>query len=313
MAGRKRSALGGTGLSAELARRLRALRDGSGLTLRQLAAKSGFSHSALSLAESGRVVPSWELVQAFVQACGDSPRAWRQLWEIARAESEPAEAPPVVSSGSPAAAPQGSPAATETLATVGLATASAGPPAGEPPVAASAVPAPHRRRPPGPVLVAAVAAVVVAVSAVTAWAVTAGRATNAGTGVAAAPLPSPAPAKDGTDPYDDGCKADHKQLDWQPVTRKDGSAFGTILLMYSPACRAAWGYLQGPNRASWTTHIVAHRMPGDVSAPSQFNGDADPGSWGNVLSTNPGCVFVEAYVVDGAGEGPHARTACIQP
>jgi len=61
MAGRKRSPLMGSGSQAELARQLRDLRDGSGLTLRQLAAKSGYSSGVLSQAESGRSVASWEL------------------------------------------------------------------------------------------------------------------------------------------------------------------------------------------------------------------------------------------------------------
>src|SRR5579859_7634209 len=87
MAGRKRTDLNATGLSGELARRLRAARDESRLTLRQLAARSGFSASALSVAESGRSVPSWDLLAAFVQACGQDPARWRQLWEITQAEA----------------------------------------------------------------------------------------------------------------------------------------------------------------------------------------------------------------------------------
>jgi transcriptional regulator with XRE-family HTH domain len=74
----------GTGLQVEFAQRLRDLRDASGLTLRQVATKSGYSQGALSQAESGRSVPSWEITTAFVQTCGANPDAWRQLWEVAR-------------------------------------------------------------------------------------------------------------------------------------------------------------------------------------------------------------------------------------
>ncbi|MGW1564678.1 DUF2690 domain-containing protein [Streptomyces sp. NPDC002144] len=120
-------------------------------------------------------------------------------------------------------------------------------------------------------------------------------------------------AHDDTDPYADGCKADEKQLDWQPVYRKSGVTFGTIILMYSPACRAAWGYLNAPNSTAWTIHIDTHRIPGRRAIRWQFSGDVALGSWGNVLSTLHGCVYAEAYVVQGGVEGPHARTACIQP
>src|SRR5450756_3197676 len=80
MSGRRRSPLIGSGFLIELAQRLRDLRDARGLTLRQLAAKSGYSSGARSRAEAGRTVPSGELVTAFVQACGEDPLRWRHAW-----------------------------------------------------------------------------------------------------------------------------------------------------------------------------------------------------------------------------------------
>lgn len=281
MAGRNRSEIHGDGTRADLARRLRTLRDGHGLTLRQLATRSGYSAAALSAAESGKHVPTWDLVSAFVQACGDEPRTWRQLWEVAGREGD-GDGPP-----RPAADPLEH-------------TPQAG--AGRRPRLAHVVG--------GSVLVIAIAVAI-------GW--FAGR-QNASS---AAPPPSPSSsssssskvngAVDGTDPYDDRCKADEKQLDWKPVSFPDGRSFGTLLLMYSPACEAAWGYLNGPNSTAWTTHIVAHRLPDQAQAPFAFHGNAALGSWGNVLSTRPGCVYIEAYVVDSHGEGSHARTACMQP
>lgn len=277
MAGRKRADVTATGAPAELAQRLRALRDESHLTLRQLAAKSGFSASTLSLAESGRTVPSWDLIAAFVQSCGQDAGRWRQLWEFAQAQ---ATAPTAgdhepVTGQVPADRPAPEPAAPVT------------------PV--------HRRRWPavlagGAVLVAAVTiALVVTIPALTGH-----------SDIVAA-------ARDGTDPYIDHCKADERQMDWQPVLRANHTMFGTIVLMYSPACQAAWGYLDGPNSTAWTTHIIARRIPGTAIAPSQFGGNAAYGSWGNVLSTQGGCVYIEAYVTDRGGQGPHAKTACLQP
>lgn len=84
MAGRNRSALNGSGPPLEFARRLRELRDTSGLTVRQVAARSGYSHGAVSKAESGRAIPSWDLTAAFVRACGQDPELWRMAWEISR-------------------------------------------------------------------------------------------------------------------------------------------------------------------------------------------------------------------------------------
>jgi transcriptional regulator with XRE-family HTH domain len=83
MAGRKRSALAATGARADLALELRRLRDDRGMTLRQLAARSGYSAATLSMVESGRRVPSWDVLAAFVQSCGADPAEWRLLWRRA--------------------------------------------------------------------------------------------------------------------------------------------------------------------------------------------------------------------------------------
>ena len=306
VAGRKRADLIATGVSAQLARRLRDLRDESRLTLRQLAAKTGFSHSALSIAESGRTVPSWDLVAAFVQACGQDADRWRQLWEVAR---EPAAEELRDESAAAVTAALGSDVGAEAKAKADTdADADTGVDADEDADVVEAGVAPKSRRRAAISLVVAAAAAVVIVTA-TVLLLTS---TSGGTGPTATAHPA-LPAKDGTDPYDDRCKADEKQLDWQPVQRADRSTFGTIVLVYSPTCEAAWGYLDAPNSTAWTSHIVAHRIPGAATAPSQFGGDAAFGSWGNVLSIQNGCVYIEAYVVDKSGEGPHAKTACMKP
>ncbi|HEV2375423.1 MAG TPA: helix-turn-helix transcriptional regulator [Streptosporangiaceae bacterium] len=66
MAGRRRSPLTATGARGELAQALRRLRDQRDMTLRQLAARSGYSPATLSMAESGHRFPSWEVLSAFV-------------------------------------------------------------------------------------------------------------------------------------------------------------------------------------------------------------------------------------------------------
>jgi len=92
MAGRTRTELFGTGPRAELANRLRTLRDQRGFTLRQMAAKSGYSLGTLSAAENCRRTPTWEVTETIVQCCGADPREWRQLWEFAaRSPSDDAD------------------------------------------------------------------------------------------------------------------------------------------------------------------------------------------------------------------------------
>ncbi|MEV4755300.1 helix-turn-helix domain-containing protein [Micromonospora sp. NPDC049559] len=81
------------GSSPALAVALRELRQRRGMTLRQLAARSGYSASALSTAETGRRPASWALTEAFVQACGEDPRRWRDLWAPAPIDHEATPAP----------------------------------------------------------------------------------------------------------------------------------------------------------------------------------------------------------------------------
>ncbi|WP_331762014.1 helix-turn-helix domain-containing protein [Streptomyces sp. NBC_01546] len=66
---------------AELARELRALRRRSNLTYKELASTSHYSAAALSTAASGKTVPKWEMVEAFVRGCGYSGdmRTWRTI------------------------------------------------------------------------------------------------------------------------------------------------------------------------------------------------------------------------------------------
>ncbi|XVS68069.1 helix-turn-helix domain-containing protein [Actinosynnema sp. CA-299493] len=63
---------------------LRDTRCAAGLTLRELALRSGYAYSTLSSAEQGRTVPSWPVAEAFVQACGADTAQVRWAWEIAR-------------------------------------------------------------------------------------------------------------------------------------------------------------------------------------------------------------------------------------
>jgi transcriptional regulator with XRE-family HTH domain len=306
MAGRKRTEITGNGPRADLARRLRRLRDESRLTLRALAAKSGYAAGSLSAAESGRRVPTWDLVEAFVQGCGGNPAQWRQLWEVADATPDPPNEIEQPSTTSVAHAIDPVAGTGREVSTQPSDTQAAGlPPAPTAPAPRIRFPYRYRYRR----ILIATAAVALLVSAGVALGLNLSSSPrHIGPAAAAA-----AQAKDDTDPYDDHCKGDDKQLDWQPVTYADGSAYGTLILMFSPSCDAAWGYLSGPNSTQWTQHILTHRDPGEKTLSYDYSGNAPSGSWGNVLSTRDGCVYVEAYITDRHGNGPHAKTACLQP
>jgi transcriptional regulator with XRE-family HTH domain len=62
-----------SGPLGEFADSLRSLRAEAGVTYRQMAAATHYSASALARAANGNVRPSWDLVLAYVAACGSLP------------------------------------------------------------------------------------------------------------------------------------------------------------------------------------------------------------------------------------------------
>jgi lambda repressor-like predicted transcriptional regulator len=85
--GRPENTISADGPVADFAQQLRLLRQHAGLTLRQLAARTGLSTATLSVAASGRKLPTWEVARAYVQACGGDTDDWRVRWEHAACSS----------------------------------------------------------------------------------------------------------------------------------------------------------------------------------------------------------------------------------
>lgn len=81
--GRPENTISTDGPAADFARQLRLLRQHAALTLRQLTASTGLSTATLSVAASGRKLPTWEVTRAYVQACGGDTDDWRVRWEHA--------------------------------------------------------------------------------------------------------------------------------------------------------------------------------------------------------------------------------------
>ncbi|AEW92471.1 MULTISPECIES: protein kinase domain-containing protein [Streptomycetaceae] len=125
--------------------------------------------------------------------------------------------------------------------------------------------------------------------------------------------PVPKPARDGQDPYTGAhCGPDQQEADRRAMTWPDGSPYGYLVLFHSPGCAASWGYVYGPNSHKWSVHITAHRQGDGATAPSAFSGDLRPNSWGNVLSTRTGCVWIEGWVSEEKAQSRHTVTDCVQ-
>jgi hypothetical protein len=107
-----------TAFAADL-RKLRA--KAGGMTYRQLAQRTHYSHTTLTDATAGRQLPSLPVLLAFVDACGGDAHAWRGRWERLRGaqETRPAVLPawpeqPAADGSEPESAGCGADAATLT-------------------------------------------------------------------------------------------------------------------------------------------------------------------------------------------------------
>ncbi|MBE3013270.1 helix-turn-helix domain-containing protein [Microbispora sp. NEAU-D428] len=319
---------------------LRRLREEAGSpTYRALSERAHYSPTVLSRAAGGRVFPSLEVTLAFVRACGGDEDAWGRRWhrvseEISGRAAEPPEPAPTGeglsspvpgaaeaggghdadSGGDPDVDPGGDPGAGP----------DAGPdagPGGGPDAGSGAgrggLAGRVRRR--GRLL--ALAAVLVVVGAVALGA--------AARGVGLAPGwtsrnqhvtdragdASRAEDMDGDDPRARGCGDDLQTidtLDAVPLNLPDGSRFGTLRLRRSPECDTAWASAHFDNPHLYTVWLAAHRPADNAQVRSQWSNNTPPGSYGDMLSLTPGCVWVEGWVVTGQGEGPHARTRCLR-
>lgn len=91
--GRRENPIDPSSPYAALATALRDLRERHGLGYRELAQRANYSRSVLSAAASGRQLPPWRVVRAYVRACaGELAEAqlaeWLKLWADARDRGE---------------------------------------------------------------------------------------------------------------------------------------------------------------------------------------------------------------------------------
>ncbi|MDT6986314.1 peptidoglycan-binding protein [Streptomyces lusitanus] len=88
---------------------LRRLKDHSGLSMRQLAAKTGYSTSSWERYLGGRSLPPKEAVEAVAAVAGENPTRLLALWEVASAAWTGPPADTAASDGAPAEATPGPP------------------------------------------------------------------------------------------------------------------------------------------------------------------------------------------------------------
>lgn len=79
--------------TADLAARLRVLRERSGKTLRELQVITYASDSALSRYLSGRAIPPWKVVAALCEQAGTDPADLLRPWQRARAQKHSRRTP----------------------------------------------------------------------------------------------------------------------------------------------------------------------------------------------------------------------------
>lgn len=70
--------------TASFAIGLRALRHERGISYKDMARMTNYGVTALSVAASGRSLPTWEVTLAYVTSCGGREVEWRSRWEQAR-------------------------------------------------------------------------------------------------------------------------------------------------------------------------------------------------------------------------------------
>ncbi|MFY1638084.1 helix-turn-helix domain-containing protein [Solwaraspora sp. WMMB335] len=263
-------------------------RDAGQPSLRTMAVKAHYSHTALSSVLAGTRLPSQELTLAFVRACGGDEDAWRARWHRENA---------CLRAGEPATAETGT--------------------IGRPVLARS--PRPARWPVVSVVAITVLSAVVLSAVALVALTSGTGPFAQQRDDTALAGPSSGRPVADGADPQEEQCHVDAMSAQTVPIPDRDPrlAPYGSLTLRYSPRCQAAWPLFVSTERVPTgaTIRLVTTRpSDGAVSrfdypflVPSQVYS-----VYGNVLRTTQGCVMVavEITAVDTRTSLGSADTSC---
>lgn len=126
------------------------------------------------------------------------------------------------------------------------------------------------------------------------------------------PTASPEPM-DGDDPRARDCYADATTELTAPMYlpgSTGGKTFGTLRPRHSTHCGASWGSAYYSNPNLYTIRIIVHRPADGAEILFDWADNTPPGSYSDMLSTDKGCVWIEAEVITPKGTSAPARTGC---
>jgi transcriptional regulator with XRE-family HTH domain len=120
---------------------------------------------------------------------------------------------------------------------------------------------------------------------------------------------SPTENMDGDDPRARDCFADATVVQAVPFRMPDDTP-GTLRLRHSNHCGASWASAYYSNPKLYTVRLAAYRPSDGAEVHSEWSNNTPPGSYGDMLSTATGCVWVEVSVVTRTGATRPVRTDC---
>jgi len=118
---------------------------------------------------------------------------------------------------------------------------------------------------------------------------------------------------DGDDPRARACVADATVLQAIPIDLPGSTKrFGTLRLRHSDHCKTDWASAYYSNRNLYTITLIAFRPADGAETRFSWSNNTPPGSYGNMLSTERGCVWVQATVTTPLGTSKPVRTKCLR-
>ena len=125
--------------------------------------------------------------------------------------------------------------------------------------------------------------------------------------------PSPPEPMDGDDPRARDCYPDAVTLQSVPIYLPGvKEPFGTLRLRHSTHCGTDWASAYYANPNLYTITLIAFRPADGAEIRFSWSNNTPPGSYGDMLSTAAGCVWVQATVQAPFGTSRPVRTACLR-
>ena len=275
------------GAVADLAARLRQLREDAGRpSYRRLARTAHYSHSALSQAAAGRVLPSLAVTLAFAQACGGDPQEWTARWHEAAETGVLAE---------PEAHAADAASAMDVVARQGIRGRLA------------------LVRRSGWYLLAAAGLAGGLAGGLASWGLSAVVTTPAATHVAGGLA---APVADGDYPSVADCASWTKNLGSRQVLAGNGQVLGTVQLRYSMRCAAVWArFNPGPSLSPAGAEMIILEVIRHPDGKTMLSRASYAGRLqrSDILLLHGGCAQASVTVASPGQIPASAMTGCQPP